>query len=166
MIPGLLEVVSVGLVVSACLAIFLDEAVYSVAALAGTFVLTSLLYAFNGAIYVAVFQFAVAIGTLSILFLSGEMLSEKPITKTRPTTTAAVAVLGGLLALPALLFQPLSQSSSVATDISLGDALWNFSAVGVVLQGLVILTVALGITIVLHERKKRTRKTSKQAGAI
>jgi NADH:ubiquinone oxidoreductase subunit 6 (subunit J) len=163
MIPGLLEVVSIGLVVSACLAIFLDEAIYSVAALAGTFVLTSLLYALNGAKYVAVFQFAVAIGTLSILFLSGEMLSEKPLTKTRPATTAAVAVLGVFLSLPAIFFS-ISQSSSVTSDITLGDALWNFSAVDVVLQGLVILTVALGITIVLHERKKHNGNT-KTAGA-
>jgi NADH:ubiquinone oxidoreductase subunit 6 (subunit J) len=163
MIPGLLEVVSVGLVVSACLAIFLDEAIYSVAALAGTFVLTSLLYALNGAIYVAVFQFAVAIGTLSILFLSGEMLSEKPLTKTRPATTVAVAVLGVALSLPAVFFS-ISKSSSVTSDITLGEALWNFSAVDVVLQGLVILTVALGITIVLHERKKNNGNT-KTAGA-
>ena len=75
MIPGLLELVSVVLVISACLAIFLDEAIYSVAALAATFVLTSVLFALSGAAYVAVFQFSVGIGTLSILFLSGEMLS-------------------------------------------------------------------------------------------
>ena len=55
----ILELLSAGLVITACLAIFLDEAVYSVVALAGTFLLTSLLYALNGAIFVAVFQFSV-----------------------------------------------------------------------------------------------------------
>jgi NADH:ubiquinone oxidoreductase subunit 6 (subunit J) len=163
MIPGLLEVISAGLIISACLAIFLEEAVYSVAALAVTFALTSLLYAVNGAIYVAVFQFAVGIGTLSILFLSGEMLSEKPTAKTKPTATAAVAVLGALLSLPVIFLPSISQSSTVTSNISLGDALWDFNAVDVVLQGLVILTVALGITIVLFERKKRNRKS--KAGA-
>lgn len=162
MIPGLLEVVSVGLVISACLAIFLDEAVYSVAALAGTFILTSLLYALNGAVYAAIFQFAVGIGTLSILFLSGEMLSEKPIAKTKPLTAVAVAVLGGALAVPAF-FLSIPTPSMGTSNVSFEQALWEFSAFDVVLQGMVILTVALGISIVLHERKKRSSK--KLAGA-
>jgi NADH:ubiquinone oxidoreductase subunit 6 (subunit J) len=154
MFPGVIEAVSVGLVISACLAIFLDEAVYSVAALAGTFFLTSVLYAVNGAVFVAVFQFAVGIGTISILFLSGEMLSEKPLMKTKPAVSVGVAVLGVILSLPALFFS-ISAPSIVSSDISLGDALWNYSAVDVVLQGLVILTVAIGIVIVLQERKKK-----------
>jgi NADH:ubiquinone oxidoreductase subunit 6 (subunit J) len=158
MIPGVLEIVSIGLVVSACLAIFLDEAVYSVAALAATFVLTSALYAFTGAIFVAIFQFAVGIGTLSILFLSGEMLSEKPLTKTKPITFIGVAVLGAILSLPAIFFS-ISSPSLVSSATTLGDALWNFDAVDVVLQGLVILTVAIGIVIVLHERKNGVKRS-------
>lgn len=159
MIPGVLEVVSAGLIITACLAIFLEEAVYSVAALAGTFILTSLLYAFSGAIYVAIFQFAVGIGTLSILFLSGEMLSERPLTKTKTSSIIAVGVLGIVLSLPAVLLS-ISSPSAVTSTASLGDALWNFNAVDVVLQGLVILTVAVGITIVLYQRKKNNPKRS------
>jgi NADH:ubiquinone oxidoreductase subunit 6 (subunit J) len=154
MIPGVLEVVSIGLIVSACLAIFLEEAVYSVAALAATFFLTSLLYALSGAVFVAIFQFAVGIGTISILFLSGEMLSEKPLTKAKPSTIIAVGVLGAVLSLPAVFFS-ISSPSSVTSNATLGDVLWNYDAVAVVLQGLVILTVAIGITIVLHQRKKK-----------
>jgi len=153
MISGLLEIVSVGLVISACLAIFLDEAVYSVAALAGTFILTALLYALSGAVFVAIFQFAVGIGTLAILFLTGEMLSEKPVTKTKPATSIAVGVLGVVLSLPAI-FLGLTSATTVSSTVSFGDALWNLDAVDVVLQGLVILTIAVGITIVLFERKK------------
>ncbi len=159
MIPGLIEVVSAGLVITACLAIFLEEAVYSVASLAGTFILVSLLYALSGAIYVAVFQFAVGIGTLSILFLSGEMLSESPVTRTKPISAIAVGVLGLVLSLPAFLFS-ISSPSTVVSTASLGDALWDFDAVDVVLQGLVILTVAVGITMVLHQRKKKTPNRS------
>jgi len=161
MIPGVVELVSIGLVVSACLAIFIDEAIYSVAALAATFVLTSALYALSGAVYVAIFQFAVGIGTLSILFLSGEMLSEKPLNKTKPIKSIWVAVLGAILSLPAI-FLSISAPSMVSSTTSLGDALWNYSAVDVVLQGLVILTVAIGIAIVLHESKKKSRKRSGQ----
>ena len=98
----ILEVLSAGLIISACLAIFLDEAVYSVAALAGAFFFTALLYVLNGAVFVAIFQFAVGVGTLAILFLSGEMLSEKPTKKTSLKSTLTVLVAGALLSLPAI----------------------------------------------------------------
>jgi NADH:ubiquinone oxidoreductase subunit 6 (subunit J) len=149
----ILEVVSAGLIISACLAIFIEEAVYSVAALAGTFTLTALLYALNGAVYVAVFQFAVAVGTLSILFLSGEMLSERPTIKTKNSSIGGVVVLGVILSLPAF-FLNVSSPNSISYPISFGDALWNYSAVDAVLQGLVVLTLALGIGVVLYEKKK------------
>jgi NADH:ubiquinone oxidoreductase subunit 6 (subunit J) len=148
----ILEVLSVGLVISACLAIFLDEAVYSVTALTGTFLLTALLYALNGAIFVAVFQFAVGVGTLAILFLSGEMLSEKPAKKTSPRNLAAVAVLGVLLALPATLLS-ISGPNTSNVEVSFGKALWNLRASDVVLQGLVIIGAALGIAIILYEKR-------------
>ena len=38
-------------------------------------------------------------------------------------------------------------------------ALWDLRAVDVVLQGLVILTLAIGIAIVLHERKIKKVKS-------
>ena len=148
----ILEVLSVGLVISACLAIFLDEAIYSVTALTGTFLLTALLYALNGAIFVAVFQFAVGVGTLAILFLSGEMLSEKPTKKTSPRNLAAVAVLGVLLALPATLIS-ISGPNTSNVEVSFGEALWNLRASDVVLQGLVIIGAALGIAIILYEKR-------------
>jgi len=149
----IIEVLSAGLIISACLAVFLDEAVYSVAALAGTFILTSVLYGLSGAPYVAIFQFAVGIGTLSILFLSGEMLSEKPLTKTKSSTIIAVGVLGVIFSLPAIFFS-ISSPNAVVSDVSFGEALWNFSGMDVVLQGLIVLTVALGVTIVLHRKQK------------
>ncbi len=149
----ILEVLSAGLVITACLAIFLDEAVYSVVALAGTFLFTSLLYALSGAVFVAVFQFAVGAGTLAILFLSGEMLSEKPLKKTQLKNLLTVIVAGALLSLPAM-FLTISTPGNETLDVSFGEALWNLRAGDVVLQGLVIMTVALGIAIVLYERRK------------
>jgi len=153
----ILEIVGVGLLISACLAIFLDEAVYAVAALAGTFILTALLYALSGATFVAIFQFAMAIGTIAILFLSGEMLSEKTLKKTKPTTLVAVVGLGAVLSLPAI-FLSVSSPNSIVSDVTFGDALWNLRAFDVVLQGLVILTLALGIGIVLFHRKRNSQK--------
>jgi NADH:ubiquinone oxidoreductase subunit 6 (subunit J) len=153
----ILELVSAGLIISACLAIFLDEAVYSVAALAGTFFLTALLYALNGAVFVAIFQFAVGIGTLAILFLSGEMLSEKHITKTKPSRSVMVVVMGVVLSLPAI-FLSISSSTAATSNVEFGDALWNYRAFDVVLQGIVIMTVALGIAIVLYQKKRNGEK--------
>ena len=148
----ILEVLSAGLIISACLAIFLDEAVYSVAALAGAFFFTALLYVLSGALFVAIFQFAVGVGTLAILFLSGEMLSEKPAKKTSLKSTLTVLVAGALLSLPAI-FLSVSGSTGISTEVSFGEALWDLRALDVVLQGLVIMTVALGIAIVLYEKK-------------
>ena len=153
----ILELVSAGLIISACLAIFLDEAVYSVAALAGTFFLTALLYALNGAVFVAIFQFAVGIGTLAILFLSGEMLSEKPIAKTKPSRSVLVVVMGVVLSLPAI-FLSISSPNAATYNVEFGDALWNYRAFDVVLQGIVIMTVALGIAIVLYQKKRNGEK--------
>lgn len=148
----ILEILSVGLIISACLAIFLEEAVYSVVALAVMFFLTSILYAFSGAVFVAVFQFAVGAGTLAILFLSGEMLSETP-TKVPPKTLLALVVAGVLLSLPAV-FLSISSQTGVFSGVPFEEALWNLRAVDVVLQGFVIMTVALGIVIILHEKRK------------
>ena len=148
----ILEIISVGLIISACLAIFLEEAVYSVVSLAAMFFLTSMLYAFSGVVFVAVFQFAVGAGTLAILFLSGEMLSEKP-AKVPPKTLLALVAVGMLLSLPAL-FLSISVQTVDFSGISFEEALWDLRAVDVVLQGFVIMTVALGIVIILHEKRK------------
>ena len=148
----ILELLSAGLVITACLAIFLDEAVYSVVALAGTFLLTSLLYALNGAIFVAVFQFSVGAGTLAVLFLSGEMLSERPLKKTLPKNLFIVMLAGALLSLPPI-FLSISTPANEVSGVSFGEALWTLRAGDVVLQGLVIMTVALGIAVVLYEKK-------------
>lgn len=148
------EILAVGLIVSAVLALFLDEVVYSVAALSGTFIFTALIYYFNGAIYAAIFQFVVGIGTLAILFLSGEMLGEKSLKKASPTRTAGLFGAGVVLSLPAI-FLSVSGQTDIATDVNIGDALWNLRGVDILLQAIVILTVALGIGIVLYERRKK-----------
>jgi NADH:ubiquinone oxidoreductase subunit 6 (subunit J) len=148
------EILAVGLIISAVLALFLDEVIYSVAALAGTFFFTALIYVLNGAIFAAIFQFAVGVGTLAILFLSGEMLGDKPTKKTSPKRTGALIGAGAVLSLPAIFLSVSGATGAAASNISFGDALWNVRGLDVILQALVILTVALGIAIVLYEKKK------------
>lgn len=147
------EVLAAGLVISACLAIFLDEPIYCVASLADTLIFMALLYVLSDALYVAIFQFAVGAGTLAILFLSGEMLSEKPAKKTPRKNLILLIVVGALLSLPAI-FLSVSGSTSASAGFAFEEALWNLRALDVVLQGLVMMGVALGIAIVLHEKRK------------
>ena len=150
------DVLSVGLIISACLALFVDEVFYSVVAFAGTFLFTALLYALNGSIYAALFQFAVGTGTIAILFLSGEMLSDKIVKKTSPEKLAALVGIGTVLSLPAIFLSITSSSMVIGvSNASFGTALWSLNGIDVVLQAIVILTVALGIAIILYERRKR-----------
>jgi len=148
------EILAVGLIISAVLALFLDEVIYSVAALAGTFFFTAFIYVENGALFAAIFQIAVGVGTLAILFLSGEMLGDKPKTKTSPVRVGALVGAGAVLSLPAI-FLSVSGSTGTTSGLDFGDALWNVRGLDVVLQAIVILTVALGIAIVLYEKKKK-----------
>ena len=148
------EILAVGLIISAVLALFLDEVIYSVAALAATFLFTALIYVENGAIFAAVFQFAVGVGTLSILFLSGEMLGDKPKKKVSAQKTGALVGIGAVLSLPAI-FLSVSGSTGANSNLGFGDALWNIRGLDVLLQAIVILTVALGIAIVLYQKKQK-----------
>jgi NADH:ubiquinone oxidoreductase subunit 6 (subunit J) len=148
------EILALGLIISAVLALFLDEVIYSVAALSATFFFTALIYVENNAIYAAVFQIAVAVGTLAILFLSGEMLGDKPKKKTSPKRTSALIGAGAVLSLPAI-FLSVSGSPGTNSNLDFSDALWNVRGLDVVLQAIVILTVALGVAVVLYEKKKK-----------
>jgi NADH:ubiquinone oxidoreductase subunit 6 (subunit J) len=150
----ILEILAVGLIISAVLALFLDEVIYAVAALSATFFFTALIYVVNGAIFAAVFQIAVGVGTLAILFLSGEMLGDKPKKKASSKRIGALIGVGAVLSLPAIFFS-VSGSTGTNSNLDFGDALWNVRGLDVVLQAIVILTVALGIAIVLHEKKKK-----------
>jgi NADH:ubiquinone oxidoreductase subunit 6 (subunit J) len=150
----ILELLAVGLVVSAFLAVYLDDAVYSVASLAGTLILVAILYSLNGASFAAVFQIGIGAGTLAVLFLSGETLSEKA-TQGKPLRKAFVATVAAiLLSIPSIIFSTGTIPTSVSSDVSFPEALWNLRLVDVVLQGLVIMAVALGIAIVLYSKKE------------
>jgi NADH:ubiquinone oxidoreductase subunit 6 (subunit J) len=152
----ILEILAIALVVSALLAVILDDAVYSVASLAITLMLVAILYSLNDASFAAVFQLGISIGTLAVLFLSGETLSEKT-NQRKPLRKAFLAtIVAILLSVPSLLISVGAPSSSISSDVSFPEALWNLRAIDIVLQGLVILTVALGIAIVLRTKKDRS----------
>ena len=150
----ILELVAVGLVVSAFLAVYLDGAVYSVASLASTIILVAILYSLNNATLVGVFQLAIGVGTLAVLFLSGEMLSEKSSEKNPFKNTFLAIAAALLLSIPSIFLSVGIIPTHVSSSVSFPEALWNLRAIDVVLQGLVIMTVALGIAIVLYDKKE------------
>jgi NADH:ubiquinone oxidoreductase subunit 6 (subunit J) len=150
----ILELLAVGLVVSAFLAIYLDDAVYSVAFLASALILVAILYSLNDAGFAAVFQLGISVGTLAVLFLSGETLSEKT-SQSNPLRKAFLAVtVAVLLSIPSIFVSIGAPSTNVSSGVSFPEALWNLRSVDIVLQGLAIMTVAFGIAIVLHAKKE------------
>ncbi len=150
----ILELLATGLVVSAFLAVYLDDAVYSVSSLTGTLILSAFLYSLNDATFAAVFQLAIGVGTLAVLFLSGEMISEKPSGKKLLKNAFVAVATALLLSGPSIFLSVGAISTSVSSKVSFPDALWNLRAIDVVLQGLVIMTVASGIAIVLYGKKE------------
>jgi len=151
----ILELLAIGLVVSAFLAVHLDDAVYSVVSLAGTLILMAILYSLSDATFVAVFQLAIAVGTLAVLFLSSEMLSEKQDGQKSFKNVLLTLAVALLLSMPSIFISIGTVPAIVSFNISFPEALWNLRSTDVILQGLVIMTVALGIAIVLQEKKER-----------
>jgi hypothetical protein len=80
------------------------------------------------------------------------MLSERPLKKTQPKNLLTVVVAGALLSLPPI-FLSIATPANEVSGVSFGEALWTLRAGDVVLQGLVIMTVALGVAIVLYEKR-------------
>jgi len=72
--------------------------------------------------------------------------------KTQPKNLLTVVIVGALLSLPTI-FLSISTPVAGVSSVSFGEALWNLRAADVVLQGLVIMTVALGIAIILYEKR-------------
>ena len=151
------ELIAVGLVVSAFIAVYVEEAVYSVASLAITLTLAAILYSLNEAGFAAIFQFAISAGTLAVLFLSGETLTEKK-NGEKPLQKLPLGLAAGLiLSIPSLLFSFQTVAAGIHPEVQFPDALWNLRAIDVILQGLVILTVASGVAIILNEKRRKPK---------
>ena len=152
------EVIAVGLIVTAFLAVYLERAVYSVLSLAGTMILASIFYAIVNAYFAAIFQLAVGVGMIAVLFLSSEMLSEKKIRK-KSFKRIAMAIGGALvIAVPTVFLSFNLVSNPFLGDVSFSRALWNLRTMDVVVQGLVMLMVAMGIAIVIYDKKEGGEK--------
>ena len=60
-----------------------------------------------------------------------------------------------ILSVPVVVGTVATQSFTQSVDLSLSSALWDLRAVDVLAQGLVILTAALGVVLLLKEERRR-----------
>lgn len=148
---------AVGLVVSAFFAVYLDEAIYAVLSLAATNVILSVFYFSLDTPFAAVFQLTMGIGTVAVLFLTGQMLTTKADSPQTSQRRFLGLVIGVLLSVPSILAVGQKISAAGLVGLPFSAALWQLRVVDIIAQGLVILTVGLGIAVVLKEKKRRRR---------
>jgi multisubunit Na+/H+ antiporter MnhB subunit len=148
-------VLAIGMVTSAVFAIYLKETVASVLSLSTMMILLSLLYFNLNAPFAAVFQLALGTGTAAIFLLAGDTLTKRSGEKTSTKTMLVGLVASAILSVPVVVGTVAPQSFSGTLDLSLSSALWDLRAIDVLAQGLVILTAALGVVLLLKEEWRR-----------
>lgn len=145
---------TVALIVSAFLALHLEETIHAVISFGVMFAILSAFYFNLGAPFAAVFQLAVAVGTIAVLFLAGEMFSPKRRTsqKLRKNILGVIAAL--MLSVPPIVLSLGSDTSMKPNVSSFSFALWGLRPLDVVAQGVVVLTLALGVVMVMKTTKE------------
>lgn len=143
------------MVTSAVFAIYLKETVASVLSLSTMMILLSLLYFNLNAPFAAVFQLALGTGTAAIFLLAGDTLTKKSGEKTSSKTILIGLVASAILSVPVVVGTVATPSLSSSVDLSLSGALWDLRAIDILAQGLVVLTAALGVVLLLNEKRRR-----------
>ena len=147
---------AIGLVTSAVFAIYLKETVASVLSLGSMLVLLSLLYFSLDAPFAAIFQLALGIGTVAVFLLAGDTLTKKSDEKTSSKTKILGLFAAVILSIPVIVGTVATQTLTQSFDVSLSSALWDLRAIDVLAQGLVVLTVALGVVFLLKGERRRS----------
>jgi len=148
-------VLAIGMITSAVFAIYLKETVASVLSLSTMMILLSLLYFNLNAPFAAIFQLALGTGTAAILLLAGDTLTKKSDAKTSTKTMLVGLIVSAILSVPVLVGIVATESLTQSVEVSLSSALWDLRAIDVLAQGLVVLTAALGVVLLLKEGRRR-----------
>lgn len=146
---------AIGIVTSAVFAIYLKETVSSVLSLSTMMILLSILYFNLNAPFAAIFQLALGTGTAAIFLLAGDTLTKKSDPKTSTKTLLVGLVASAILCVPTVVGVVAPQFLTQSIDLSLSSALWDIRAIDVLAQGLVVLTAALGVVILLKEERRQ-----------
>jgi len=148
-------VLAIGMVTSAVFAIYLKDTVSSVLSLSTMMILLSILYFNLNAPFAAIFQLALGTGTAAIFLLAGDTLTKKSDPKTSTKTLLLGLVASSILCVPVVVGVVMTEPLTQSVELSLSSALWDLRAVDVLAQGLVVLTAALGVVILLKEDRRR-----------
>jgi len=148
-------VLAIGMVTSAVFAIYLKETVSSVLSLSTMMILLSMLYFSLNAPFAAIFQLALGTGTAAIFLLAGDTLTKKSDAKTSTKTKFVGLIASAILSVPVIVGTVATQTVTRSFDLSLSSALWDLRAIDVLAQGLVVLTAALGVVILLKEERRQ-----------
>lgn len=146
---------AIGLVFSAFFAIYLKQTVASVLSLSSMLILLSLLYFSLNAPFAAIFQLALGIGTSAIFLLAGDTLTKKSDATTSPKQKVLAVIASLLLSIPVILGTEATKTFTRTVSLTLSNALWELRSIDVIAQGLVILTVAIGVAVLLREERRR-----------
>ncbi len=141
------------ILLSALLAIYYKEIIYSIVSMTIVFLAISSLYFYLGAFYAAVFQLAAGLGTGIVFLLIGRTLI--PLSRPQPVLKKTIA---GFVALMIFLISVLVEVRQPGIKVlpvvqTVPVALWNVRVLDVLAQSLVVLTVALGVGIILAEEE-------------
>jgi len=142
------------LVISAFLALHLDETTYSIISFGAALTLLSAIFFYVNATFAAVFQIVVAVGAIAVFFLAGEMLTPKRKIQGRRSIIIGLLI-AFLLSLPPILSELNAEVFSRSYNLAFPSALWKFRGLDVIAQSIVILTLALGIVMVLRREGRR-----------
>jgi NADH:ubiquinone oxidoreductase subunit 6 (subunit J) len=149
----IVELLAIGLLITAFLAIDLDDSVYAIISLGFVLIISSLLYLLNEAYFAAIFQFAVGIGTIVVLLIVSETLDEQISRKKENKIPVGTIIAALLISVPVLFFTiPVIRIIPEPTTGFAYD-LWDFRSIDVMLQGIVILVLAIGMVILLKSEK-------------
>jgi len=149
------DLLAVALVISAFLALHFENVTYAVISFGIMFVVLSGFYFSLNAPFAAVFQLVVAVGTVAVFFLAGEMLTLKKASRQGFGNKILGVIIALGLAVPSIVFHLEVNTLMQPNTLSFPYALWKFRALDVVAQGVVILTLALGAVLVLKERRNQ-----------
>jgi multisubunit Na+/H+ antiporter MnhB subunit len=148
-------ILAIGMIVSAVFAIYLKETIASVLSLSTLMLLLALLYFNLNAPLAAIFQLALGAGTAAIFLLAGDTLTTKR-DETTPTKTKFLAIVASaILCIPMIIGTVETNSVIKSMEISLSQTIWDLRAIDVLAQGLVVLTAAIGVIVLLREERRR-----------
>ncbi|RJS85894.1 hypothetical protein CW702_00540 [Candidatus Bathyarchaeota archaeon] len=145
--------IAIALIMSAFLSITLKESIHAVASFGIMMVLLTSLYFALGAPFAAIFQLAIAVGTVAVFFLAGEMLSSKKTSRQTAKVKAAEVIAALAISIPSVTLKITPAVSAVSEGLRFSEVLWRLRGLDLTAQAFVILVISIGASVILRRRR-------------